>query len=718
MRKIIDWIRTHPLESALFGGIALLGIGLTIANLATSGSETPPGASDVTADLDSGTEAQTTSTQGPAFDADVHPAFEQLACSGLITIDDVDYAFGTEGQLLSVMEFSGGETCTDTLADDREFWVTIEPGDPGDFSPGAELAAVTGSPVSGVGGDAIWFAGADESVISVFELIDSGGLYFRIRLHRPDTEPDEELEIITELARRSLPRFPGVIADQPEPVAISIDIDESDPARDGYAGNLAAKEQAGEWSRSQGLVATLRLMAGEADHSDVLRYPDLVAFDNSDIIDIAREHLASTAEDDLEAEEIEQLLSRLLPSAADLGSAEVVDAGPAAALSPLLLNLTFTQEDPVAESFCVQNYGTGNCLNSKKVETEFGDYTLYWVKDEFETNWTAEHLEIIEEAIQKSASELGSIGNLPGTSIILNPNNVAVSIDIADSGYVANLGFDMAFGLEGVQLGQLQQVVAYAMAAAMVAGEYGDLWLVDGMALYLSGFVYPDVNYEHRFAQALAQFELSKPLTEWGITSWLFFEYLDSALGGAGPVFGFGQLSPTQISSLFHGFAQALTDSQVPDLGFLFDYVPYDAQVTDLPINFLFNANLAPPPFTIRRFRLIVEPGQHACIDVLTSGAVQFSWRGPGENGAQQQWDTEVPPGVSGESTLLVTSTGEGFLDFAVTRFVEDPEDCEEEPEQATPQEWEPLAPDCPTFCDPTAFLWNPNVVHIRIESP
>ena len=708
----MEWIRGHHWKSVLFGGLALLGVVLLI--LAGGSSETEPSASRTLAGAGTMPGAITTTTElVEGFDASKHPDIEQFDCSPLLTIEDADYALGVEGQLAGMFEFAGGETCTQVLADNEEFWVRLEPGNPADFAPGSMMQGAAGALVADVGDDAIWFGGDQVSVITVFKQVDLGGLYYRILLSRPDIPPEEELELLTELAVRALPRFPGVVLESPEPQQVVVDIEPDDPAKLSYAANLLAKVADGEWTLGEGLVATLGVLAGETEASEVLRYPEMVNFDRSAVVSMAQDYLAGAPADDPAAEDIARLLSLAVPTVESLEQAGDVDVvQPSAEFRVILVSLVY-QEDPAIMSFCLLNFGTSPCMDAWLVMTDEGEYTLYTLKQEFEGAWEQDQVDLAIEGLQKAVTLLEKTGSIPDAKIILNPHEVGVVVFAEGDGYVAHLGINTI----GAEPGVLQHAVAYALAKSMVEAKYGkDFWLNEGMATYLAGVVHPDLDYEHALAPLLEGHELSKPLTEWGVTSWLFFEFLHGHLGGPAGVFNFDQVSPSRIASLFHQFAEALTDGLVPDIGAVYDYVPYLAAFWDLPVNFLLNADLAPPPFGIRRIRLIVEPGKTACMDVITSGDVHISFRPDDDGGYRAPWESDLPLSIEGNSMILITSTGPGFVDFSITRFVDSPDECTDPPPDPAANAPVPLDSECPTFCDPTSFLWNPNTVHIDLD--
>ena len=242
-----------------------------------------------------------------------------IDCAPLLTAEETGEALAAfdrpEGQGGS-FEFSQSEVCTESLAVDESYFVRIEPGTPDDFEPGATLNGTTGANVDDVGDGALWFGGAEAEgsgavgLITVREETPLGALHFHIVLGRPDIDETAQREIVIELARLALPRFPGVEIEPPEPDVIIFEEETPDRSDISLTDNVLAKEEAGEWTLGEGLVAVLSLIADERERSSVLGQTELVDPSASDVIRLAEDYL-ETGPDGLAKDEIARLLEML-----------------------------------------------------------------------------------------------------------------------------------------------------------------------------------------------------------------------------------------------------------------------------------------------------------------------------------------------------------------------------------------------------------------------
>ena len=82
-------------------------------------------------------------------------------------------------------------------------YVEIGQGSAAELEPGAQIDGVTGTPVTGIGDAAIWFA-ADPAVLAFRQ----ANAHLRIELNLPTAGPDQQLEIATELAHIALESVP------------------------------------------------------------------------------------------------------------------------------------------------------------------------------------------------------------------------------------------------------------------------------------------------------------------------------------------------------------------------------------------------------------------------------------------------------------------------------------------------------------------------------
>jgi hypothetical protein len=365
-------------------------------------------------------------TQAPALEPQ-RPGLERpdvppVVCEPLITDHEVDDALGVTG-LPSMMRFAGGEACREALALDGEVFIEILPGGPGDFEPGASLIGISGQPVSGVGDEALWFGGTtaegggNVGTLSVRQDTSLGVLHFRITLGRPDLDSTAQLEIAKNVALSALPRFPGVKA--------------------GYVDNLLVKVEAGEWTRGEGLVATLGWFAGEVEAASVLRHPELVGFAGTGMIRMAREYLEGGPDTEAKAE-IGRLLEYLFPSRERLEAMTGIGA------SAMALGIQAASFDLAQDAGgCAAYWGGGDpCITeavSPKLDEMFPEKYKLWVPEESTQNtegWTDEHILWALEAMESAAIDEESKGEMPErVDIMLTPfdGSTAMTDDDGDA---------------------------------------------------------------------------------------------------------------------------------------------------------------------------------------------------------------------------------------------------------------------------------------------
>ena len=296
------------------------------------------------------------------------PQVPAMDCDTLLTFEDVDEALATWGRIDAGLDgdtfgVSGGEVCTTRLFSDESIFVRIEPGDAGDFEPGAEMLGASGRRIPAFGDEALLFHTADigaegQTILSVRERRDVGTLQFRLALGRPDIEEPERSLVLARLARDVLPRFPGSRLQSP-PASIADGLSLS-PADDGdrshltYVDNLQVKEEAGEWTRGEGLIATLRMFAGEGAPEEVLRHGTSLDWEATGILSMAARYLDEGTGDTEERAEIERLLDRLTWDDNELEAmAGITPAAPSTALRGASIGVV-GQPRPVAMGMSVQ----------------------------------------------------------------------------------------------------------------------------------------------------------------------------------------------------------------------------------------------------------------------------------------------------------------------------------------------------------------------------
>jgi hypothetical protein len=641
---------------------------------------------------------------GPVASEFPRPNIEQLECGPLLTFDDIDPVLDT----MQWLTFSGGETCTHQTLDDASVFVRIGPGHPTDLIAGGVLEGRPGRAVVGVGAAAAWFS--DASTLSVAAEGRFGILVFRVTVGRSDLDDAARLEAARALAAAALPRFPGIDAPPappPEDVVVTIEHEPADQANQSYVANLLAREAEGDWTRAEGLIATLRLFVGEATTPQVTPARTIIEQSATGILRMALAYVEASGDTD-EAAELERLIGLMLPS--DLRAGKATSS---LRRSSSLAIARTTSQDPSGECVSVwPEHGDPCFMISSEIVPEFGDkYRIVFPDlDEWE-GWTRGPSSPISEAIRKTARFLeGRAGESPQIDVVLGPLNShsTVVLDQGRCQIVLNKGAQL---LRDVDPALLQQAVASVMASCYLEHNFGysENWEL-AASYYLSDVVYPAASMEtvvFKIPDALGREELLTTLTERSITNMPFFEYAHSARGVAGAIDAYGEIvggGPAAvggIDELWHDYAKRLTDGMIIDQAGGHSFGP-GAQRFDASPRLRIKAD--PRPFGLERIQLTVPSGMYACMEYpdASNPDLIVSWR-PGLPGGGGAWSTSLPDTLNGTAVFVVT-VGEagGRFDLKV-RDVEDNPECEEEEKE---KEKENPEPPC-GFCDPTSFYYD-----------
>lgn len=706
-----------------------VGLGLVLIGILTSRG----GQTEEPLGLGTTTLPSVSSTTTTTAEAGVHnPDVRALDCNALLTLEETGDAMAVwdrPADERGSFRFSQHEICAETLEADEKVFVRIEPGDPGDFEPGATLNGTQGEDLPDVGDGARWFGGTEADgggevgLLSVRKETTLGDLHYRIVLGRPDLDEAAQMEIAVELARIALRRFPGVELEPVEPELITFDEDPPDRSGISLEDNLLAREEAGEWTRGEGLVATLGLVAGERDASEVLEVPEPLIRSASAVVALADEYLAN-GPDGAEKDDIARLLALLTPTREEvLGGLEP--------LSPASLDAVELESDPlgllVSLTPVAQGNGGGECeVIGLVTPCSFavtipdtpgltpGHYAIAASLGEGSA-WNASHVKLAAQAIVDSATKYETLGDMPITTVVLEPGSAYLDVSSRQDGCTAHIGDFLA----GYDASKFKQILARELAFCFIGEELfhqvvSDFeqkeWWYQGLGTYLSGYVYPTVNLEHdSLPSQLAQMELSTTVADRTYTNWVLFEHLHKFGGAEGNIELMKTLpaSGDQLASLaahsgmegdFHDLELGLTDADVADIGG--GLVPYDPVAWDLPVSGPTEVPLSVPRFGVRRLHITVPAGQFACFETSSVGSQKSSWR-QGEPGLSGAWSTDPPSVLAGENMFVVTAVQPGAqFTLSITRVGDDP-DCEDEPEQPKAQSC-----DLGLICDPSGYYF------------
>ncbi len=474
MESAVNWIRSHPVESALGGFGVLLLVFLTV-NFVSSGDTDPivPTTQPVAAPVTTASGAPTT-TQAPANSDG--PEVPPVECSTLVTYGEIDIAMGVE--LADVQErLLPHEVCRVELPEYQDTWVQIEPGDPSDFGPGTEILGAGGTRVEGVGDAALWFVGerADGLTVgqlSVYEARDIGVLLFRILISRPDADDETRLEGAKGLALAALGRFPGSpSSSEPElePVEYVIERELSPWVPTSYEENLLSKVAEGEWTLGEGLVATLAMLAGNRAAEEVLGSTELT-FPNSAILLLMAQDYVDSGSDDAARAEIAELLEFLAPSPEDLIELGAIETEPTAGFRVVPIALNLQESGYTADEWCLATHGS-EAPCSEEVPLEALDqtwpdkYKLYAPVPDTAGAWSPSHVLWAREAMTESADSFEPLREMPLVNVILAANEDDRVTPIEESN-----ACNVILGQSGAGYDeqQFKQLVSFHMATCLM----------------------------------------------------------------------------------------------------------------------------------------------------------------------------------------------------------------------------------------------------------
>ena len=612
----------------------------------------------------------------------VHPDVPPIKCGPLITLQDMDIAFDKVGELINFLTFAGGETCTHVMPEDDDFYIRIEPGHPADFEPGATVEGHPGQPIDGVGDEALWFGaeGQPVSAISVRATASFGALHYRVVLSRPDADAATHRDATRTLALAALPRFPGVEIEPIEPVVYEFDTQPADVSGLAYVENLLTKESDGEWTRGEGLVATLRFLTGEIDASGALRQGQVEEPSVTPFIALAQDY-AESGPDAAARAEIQRLLDLLL---LPLEGRETM-VGEPSATAGLLVSLSdvLAQED----DFCLAVFGIpSDCLvpaAPPELESKWpGQYRVFRPVASVAGGYDLARIDATIAALTDAVLKYSELVEMPPISIYLlnGEETLTTAVQYATS----TCYIDVYPLMQEYNAANYQQFLARDIAYCLLFKVFGsiDAFWSDGFANYLGGYAYPSTDLELvNLPDWLEDMELQTPMQGRGFTNWVFFEHLHPSLEAKGNLALVQSLAGGGVDPLvahWHSFNEKLTDASIPDQGG--GDVPYNPLFEDVQVTGPIVMPPQPDPIGVARAQITIPSGQKACTTFDGTGDIKASWRSgvPGTTGGS--WSTDLPEEMTDVITFLVTTgPGPGQLTITVSKLIRDDEDCDED---------------------------------------
>jgi hypothetical protein len=322
-------------------------------------------------------------------------------------------------------------------------------------------------------------------------------------------------------------------------------------------------------------------------------------------------------------------------------------------------------------------------------------------------DWDDARVGATVEALRKSVVDYSELTAMPPIDIVLVvAEDVGITTAVhfeARACEIVVFPFMQEFGED-----YYQQVLARDIARCLIDEAFltASEWWAQGLAMYLGGSVYPDVNLEHdNLPNRLASWELRTSLFDRHHTNWVFFEHLHPSMGSVGILSLMSAVNAGGVNALadyWHPFNEQLTDAAVPDIGTKVNLVPYDPPFKDVQIKGPMEMTPHPPGFAVSRGQMNVEGGKKACVSYQSTGGAKTSWRVGAVKTPGGSWSTDLPTELSGVSAFVVTATEDGAqLTMTVEKVIDTDKDCDEEDKPTEPK----YLDEC-SLCDPTNFIY------------
>lgn len=384
---------------------------------------------------------------------------------------------------------------------------------------------------------------------------------------------------------------PGFASPTAPPAASPVPTAEPLPPSD-FAAVLDAEVAAGEIRYEDGLIRLLRSFLGDPEVSLPPSYGEVVTTEGTGIVERAWEYVEGGTDESARTE-IRRLLDLIIPSREQLDAysepAEVSSMGRHLASPGQQVNCGALWADGFPLGTGVATYP---CFRHTR-ETVPGvtTFSVYfpaaWYGDPIMLPW----FQRARDAAYNSLSALGDYGPFDEVTLVFS------FLDLGTAGYLATthpyrsdescpiLIYPIALSLGQ---DQFHQVIAHEifhcyqfknLEGQMQVQQGTKKWWSEASAEYFSNVVYPEVNYEYRWADNFDGQSSSTPLYQMGYENFGFFQFLANQWGNNG-VITFLESMPTGgdaaeqrdrlaawpgMQEVFHEFGKAYLDNSIAD---------------------------------------------------------------------------------------------------------------------------------------------------------
>jgi hypothetical protein len=471
--------------------------------------------------------------------------------------------------------------------------------------------------------------------------------------------------------------------------------------------NLKARVAAGEWTEEQGLVTTMKFVAGESSAADLTAPGKKIrSYEGSAVVRAAAAYLRNGS-DAATKTELQRLITLIFPDPDRLDKYSTpapAAAGGTGAVSARPRAQTTDCAALWAEGF--PDGSTATCFQTRSITVAGKIYRLYVPANLPAGDARAALADVIMEAVQTAVNKFATFGPMPPANMVITElpgvdRHGAVDLDLLAATITLTRDAPCRMALfpslvaSGLNVAEVQQTIAHELFHCfqyqdyfekMWVGQGIDDWWIEGTAEFFSNVAYPAVNYEYRWLPDFDWDSRDHSLVEIDYPDSLFFQYMENR-GGDGSVLDLmggmpasgGQAEQLQalarvrgMRDLFRDFAKAYMDHTIQDTGG--GEVPVQPE-SGQPIVLDHSASIDKPihDFVVERMLLRLPANNRALLHQVGAAGLAIDTRPTGTHGG---W-SPLPERLQGcsERNLLWVATSAagdgGAQDYQIQAQVE-----------------------------------------------
>jgi hypothetical protein len=425
---------------------------------------------------------------------------------------------------------------------------------------------------------------------------------------------------------------------------------------------MLSQVEAGEISLEEGVIAGLRVLAGEAGPEALFGEQPVEVEGGYGITSLAFQVYQSSSDEAAKAE-IARLMDIVAPSQARIdryaAPEEEAYARPGGAAAPALRRQSVDCASIWAAGFPTDVAEPPVCVLYRSFSAGGYEYRVYYPEARRSDVALMAYVEAAFEALADAREVYAPLSEIRSINLVFTqlPSSIEGSAAEVPGLNESTHGsapcpisvYPLAMGLP---IDEFKQALAHEVFHCLhffrvgASGFTSGFWYQEGMAEYFSNLVYPTVNFEQRYIEDFSINSNYTWLMDMSYENAVFFQYLGNQFGNtymidlvdvlaftadtkeaqASALAAFGDMQ-----TVFHEFGQAFLLKQIPDTGGgAWPISLYFLEENQFDIGEGRDLFLTTPPFTLQHYILNFEEGREYELNKTSGGvAGQDSWRPP-----------------------------------------------------------------------------------------